>query len=292
MPIKLRCQCGKSLHAPDSAAGKAVKCPGCGKPLKVPAAGNSGGSPTPPSKNPAKVKSVAQRKVAAPTISGVDDIGSLFDEEGFSAKVESVCPACRKEMPRLAVLCTNCGYHRESGTQFERHKTISSDADKASYALSKAADDLVKERAMQAELLKGGGMPWWMLVLVLVIGGGALGIAVLGVNASNQESDVERPGILASILLLTSGTFLFASVVCFLIIAFHAFRQSIVKGLLSLFVFPFYIFYHVFQNWSAVGKVFLLAVALGIGSGGAYWLSNNVGTGEPKEDNGGLEMVL
>lgn len=36
MPIKLRCTCGKWLKVSDSAAGKVVKCPGCGSPIEVP----------------------------------------------------------------------------------------------------------------------------------------------------------------------------------------------------------------------------------------------------------------
>jgi hypothetical protein len=39
MPITVQCEkCGKRLKAPDAAAGKRVKCPGCGGPVSVPAA--------------------------------------------------------------------------------------------------------------------------------------------------------------------------------------------------------------------------------------------------------------
>ena len=38
MPIRMKCsQCGKGLQGPDTAAGKRVKCPGCGAVLSVPA---------------------------------------------------------------------------------------------------------------------------------------------------------------------------------------------------------------------------------------------------------------
>ena len=50
---------------------------------------------------------------------------------------------------------------------------------------------------------------------------------------------------MASILLLIGGTLSFASVVCMLTVVFHAFKQSIVKGLLTLLI-PFYIIFHVF----------------------------------------------
>ncbi len=37
MPIKVTCSCGKTLTAPDAAAGKRAKCPGCGQVITVPA---------------------------------------------------------------------------------------------------------------------------------------------------------------------------------------------------------------------------------------------------------------
>jgi len=37
MPIRVPCDCGKVLTAPDNLAGKRAKCPGCGKALRVPA---------------------------------------------------------------------------------------------------------------------------------------------------------------------------------------------------------------------------------------------------------------
>ncbi len=37
MPISFSCpQCGKKLKAPDNAAGKSSKCPGCGSPVTCP----------------------------------------------------------------------------------------------------------------------------------------------------------------------------------------------------------------------------------------------------------------
>ena len=37
MPIKVTCSCGKTLTAPDAAAGKRAKCPGCGQVITIPA---------------------------------------------------------------------------------------------------------------------------------------------------------------------------------------------------------------------------------------------------------------
>lgn len=52
MPISVSCRsCGKKMKAPDSFAGKRVKCPGCGKPLAVPA-GAAEPPPPPEDDNP------------------------------------------------------------------------------------------------------------------------------------------------------------------------------------------------------------------------------------------------
>jgi len=281
MPIKLRCQCGKTLNAPDSTAGKRVKCPGCGKAIRVPASGSA-----------AHPKATAPRGQAKPAPSLSEDLGSLFDEEGFSATVEAVCPSCRAEMTANAVLCTKCGYHKESGEQLESHKTIGIDIDHGTLALEKAADDMVKEKAMQQELLKGAGMPWWALAMVIVIGGGGVGIAVIGVNSAHQETDVERPGVIESLLLLTSASFLFASAVCVLIIVIHAFKQSIVKGLLTFFTFPFYYLYHVFTNWKEIGKVFLISLVFGVVGTGAWFGSGMIERGSDSGPDDGTSNAF
>jgi hypothetical protein len=36
MTIRAQCVCGKAIKVPDSAAGKRAKCPGCGKPSRIP----------------------------------------------------------------------------------------------------------------------------------------------------------------------------------------------------------------------------------------------------------------
>jgi hypothetical protein len=53
MPISVSCRsCGKKMKAPDSFAGKRVKCPGCGKPLAVPASAAEPPPPPPEDDNP------------------------------------------------------------------------------------------------------------------------------------------------------------------------------------------------------------------------------------------------
>jgi len=51
MPIAVACKCGKKFQAPDSLAGKRVKCPGCQQLLVVP-----GGQAAPAVADPEFVK--------------------------------------------------------------------------------------------------------------------------------------------------------------------------------------------------------------------------------------------
>ena len=91
MPIKVSCQCGQTLTAKDSLAGKRVKCPKCGAPLTI---------SRPQPKQPA----------------ADDSIGDLLDEAGMTtARSGHFCPSCNAEMPPDAVICVECGYNKNLG---------------------------------------------------------------------------------------------------------------------------------------------------------------------------------
>ena len=89
-------------------------------------------------------------------------------------------------MAAAAVLCTKCGYHRESGVKFESHKTAGVDIDHGTLALQKAETDMFEAAEMQRKLASGPGLPWWGLALVLFVLGSGLVIATLAVNASRR----------------------------------------------------------------------------------------------------------
>ncbi len=91
MPIKVVCQCGASFAAKDELAGKAVRCPKCKQPLKIPA--------------PAAARTVAPA-------GGLDD---LFDEAGIAAKKGPSCPKCNAELKPNAILCVACGFEFQTG---------------------------------------------------------------------------------------------------------------------------------------------------------------------------------
>ncbi|MDA1165960.1 MAG: hypothetical protein O3B13_22920, partial [Planctomycetota bacterium] len=49
MPVKVRCECGAGISAPDAARGKVIKCKKCGEPVRIPKgnadAGSEGNAP-------------------------------------------------------------------------------------------------------------------------------------------------------------------------------------------------------------------------------------------------------
>ncbi|MEM9587888.1 MAG: hypothetical protein AAGA03_11470, partial [Planctomycetota bacterium] len=184
--MRIKCQCGKLLNLRDDMAGKAVKCPSCGKVLKVP---KPGGASKSAAKSPAASRPVA-KPAAPPAPSAMDE---LFSEEGFDRQVAAVCPACAAEMEAGAVLCTKCGYNKQTGERMEAHKTAGVDIDMGTLALMKAEKDMVKDVELQQKMLGKAGMPPWMLALILFVLVSATSLAALAANAANQadsESDI------------------------------------------------------------------------------------------------------
>ena len=251
MPIQIKCKCGKTLGIPDGMQGKAVKCPGCQQALRVP----GGGAAAKPAASP--------RPAAA-----VDDsMSDLFDEEGFSATVEAVCPACRAEMPGNAVLCTKCGYHKEAGATLESHKTAGVDIDHGTLALDKAAVDMERAADLQKKMLRGAGLPWWGLALALFMLGSGLLIAVLAVNASRRVDETISFNPMHLFLVLSGAAFFAISAGASFMIILHAFKDSLQNGLICLFV-PLGILYYTVTHWSETWRFFITHIVLAaIGTG-------------------------
>lgn len=90
MPIRVECDCGKSLNVPDKLAGKKGKCPACGAVLNIPAGGggDAGG---------------AEVSAPAPKAAG-------------SGKK---CPNCGKQWAADAVICVACGTNMVTGEKLK-----------------------------------------------------------------------------------------------------------------------------------------------------------------------------
>ena len=257
MPIQIKCKCGKTLSIPDGMQGKAVKCPGCQQTLRVPGGVAAGGAAAGAAATPARS--------AAP----VDDsMSDLFDEEGFSTAVEAVCPACRAEMPANAVLCTKCGYHKESGAMLESHKTAGVDIDHGTLALEKAADDMKRASDLQKSMIRGAGLPWWGLALVLFMLGSGLLIAVLAVNASRRVDETISFNPMHLFLVLSGSAFFAISAGANFMIILHACRNSMQQGLICMFVPIFGTFYYAVTNWGETWRFFITHLVLAAIGGG------------------------
>lgn len=105
MPVKVRCpSCSKVLNAPDSARGKAIKCPGCEEKIPVPAGGSTGASGA----NPA----VKKKKAAS---SESDSFLASLDIEASVDTESKICPKCGAEMNEEDTECPKCGIDSRTG---------------------------------------------------------------------------------------------------------------------------------------------------------------------------------
>ncbi|MBM78978.1 MAG: hypothetical protein CMJ78_00080 [Planctomycetaceae bacterium] len=100
MPIKVRCDCGKAISAPDAARGKAIKCPDCGERVRVPAGQR---------KKKKKKKRVVERRPDD------DDFFSGLDDEALEDTSIRICPKCTAEVDEEDIECPECGVNIETG---------------------------------------------------------------------------------------------------------------------------------------------------------------------------------
>ena len=219
MPIQIKCKCGKALKIPDAMVGKAVKCPGCSSVLKVPAK---------PAASPGKPAAAKPVPAANPASGGLDD---LFDEEGFSKTVAAVCPNCAVEMSLNAVLCTQCGFHREHGIKMDAHQTAGVDISHGDLALMKAESDMAKAAEMQAKLVRGAGMPWWGLALVLFMLTSGIVIGVLAVNQAKRLDGEGNFDFLELFLQLCGVAFAVVGAGALVSMAIKIYKQRSAKGI-------------------------------------------------------------
>lgn len=142
MAISFKCACGKALTVPDSMAGKQGVCPGCKKPLAVPAAGGGAkpasgpepetrvakGPPPPlvkPGAKPAAAAPVpatarpgakpAAAPAAAKPPAAAAPADPAADPPADPAAPEKKCQNCGKTWPADTVVCVACGFNMRSG---------------------------------------------------------------------------------------------------------------------------------------------------------------------------------
>jgi hypothetical protein len=296
MPIKVQCACGKAFAAKDELAGKTVKCPNCQQPLKIPggqpqaakapaaaAAKPASAKPAAAAAKPAAAKPAAAQpaakaaaaKPAAPAPRPAAPSGdSLFDEIGLQKAEANTrpCPGCTQAMPIEAVICIKCGYNTKLGRRMETVKAGTGGGEGghgavAADLLAKAAEvmdeDAAEERKKTTE-----GVPWfvWLIVLCLVIGFGVM-MSMLPLKKALFTAGMG----LAVIAQLVN---LYAAIRLWII----AFSESVVQGLLCLFV-PFYMLYYIATRWDRCSSYFMMilaCIAVGFIAGLIIGISNSM----------------
>ena len=200
MPISVSCDCGKSVTAPSKLAGKQVKCPGCKKPLIIPAkkssspagaqsltasctCGKSFRAPAkfagktvacPACKQPVKVPGGQKAKQKSPAAkvsdsAGDPGVGSLLDEVGFQrAGGAGRCPNCKNDLLEDAVICIDCGYNLETGRVLKSNVRGKSEAVEEDSGI--APDHVAAAQPGQ----RGGGSKVMLLLLLLLVLGAAV----------------------------------------------------------------------------------------------------------------------
>ncbi len=171
MPIKVTCQCGKSFAAKDELAGKAVKCPNCQQPLRIP-----GGSPAAvkapakPAAQPALAAAAAPAKLAAAGQRGGDD---LFAEVGLKQQALNTrpCPGCTAPLAPDAVICVKCGYNTKLGRRMETIKVGSSGGPEGHGAVAQAlldkAAEAIEEQKDEDRKKTAEGVPVYVYAIAL-----------------------------------------------------------------------------------------------------------------------------
>ena len=112
MPIKVRCECGAGISAPDAARGKVIKCRKCGEPVRVPK-GKGGGDG----------QKKRRKKAARPRpTADDDDFFSALDLDGGEDADVRICLKCAAVVDEEDIECPNCGVDIETGVLSQKQK--------------------------------------------------------------------------------------------------------------------------------------------------------------------------
>lgn len=157
MPIKVACKCGQKFTAKDELAGRAVKCPKCKQPLKIP-----GGAKQPAPAAP-KPQQPAPQGPAPMDLGG--DMSSLLDEEMGDGSLEKNCPSCGRAFPVTSVVCLGCGYNRNLGGKVGGGFTEVTEASNAEDMVRRAQKEIEKNPIQTAGQNFGdiGNVGAWIL---------------------------------------------------------------------------------------------------------------------------------
>lgn len=258
MPIKVACKCGQKFAAKDELAGKTVKCPKCGDPIKIPASQNQPAATSSQAQQKASAPAPQQAKAqdddllrmapaAAPRIGGDPFLNDLLVEAGVTSDIHHTgprCPGCNAPIQTDAMLCVKCGYNLRTGQRIKSqvgpssefaHLTGGANAEE----MIKRAEEEIAERPIEtsaneygdmltASLLTGG----LLIVTVITVGLGYVLFRWVDVSATSNTG-------IAMIMILIGTPMYTIGVIWILVLAF---MEDLVQGLLVLLC-PCYVWY-------------------------------------------------
>lgn len=280
MPIKVACKCGKAFAAKDELAGKTVKCPGCGEPIKIPAAGQgtapAGGAAAAP-RPAAKPAAAAKPQAPAPQPASLKD---LFDEAGLGAHKEDTrprCPGCDSPLDPSAVFCTKCGLNFQTGKRTRgvggavigpASKGHATGHEAAADALLAKAEKALKDSPMTIDEGKDSWLSAWLMLLALIAAAGVAFVLWLAVGQiiNAPEPDPAAPEVaggtdltsirIVFLVMMGAGALLMA--IAQIMIAVYAFQKDdTLQGLLCLFIGIYTIIYAV-MRWEKLQRELMM----------------------------------
>ena len=296
MPIAVTCQCGKTLNVRDDLAGKAVKCPACQQVIRIAAAtpkpATAGpaavrppaATPTKPAATPNKPAATAARPAPAAAVRMAPapqptQMDHLFEEAGFAVKTGLFCPECAHPLSPGAVLCTQCGYHIESGSKLQGYTSTLEDHDSAEAQLRHAEYNMKRAKELD-DRLQAAGMPAWVMALVLFILASCTAVGVIAVNVARRgkDSDVSFNAV-ATMLLLAGIAFVAVAIGSYCVVIARAFKVSPKDGMFVLLI-PFYVYYFAFKHFKKVGVTLIVSMITAGIAGGLFVLAGMSNAGQ------------
>ncbi len=254
MPIKVSCQCGQKFTAKDQLAGKAVKCPKCGQPLRIP-------SPAGPPKSKPQAQSL---QAPSPSQGGAlststGGLGSLLDEAGLgTAPVTGPkCPACGVAVATGAVICVECGFNSQTGQQMQTF--VHQDPEAHLSDAEKHVAKMERERLANPDVNEGGfgdeGIGAYLVTF------GMMFLAVVGVVVISAMG-IFMDYFMSPMILLSIGSFLMLLGMVRMYIL--AFKENPLQVVYMLMI-PLYFFYFGITRFETT-KIPLMVFITGAGA--------------------------
>jgi hypothetical protein len=188
----------------------------------------------------------------------------LFDDAGLKEHLGARCPQCATPLKSAdAVLCTQCGFHLQSGEKIAGAKVYKA----GERGHTEAAENLLDRAAKQIEVDKveakknvSSGAPAWVIFLALT---GLVGFVATMFLIPRDKAFLYTGYCIAGFGGLMSTYFNIRMIMA-------AFHESTACGLMYMFV-PFYPLYYLITRWDRMGGFFLMNLAysfvVGVGIG-------------------------